>query len=307
MNEDPAVNVVVFEVVRDGESQKLVGDGPVRAADCVRQVWLTVRQQSGARAEDVRQVYSEWEPSAEDKAFLDATFPPQTQVTYSFARPPDDGWEQALAEAARSIHEAMQKKAAEEMLSRPPGTRDDLLPVLRTYDPADAFAEVVVHRPVGANLAVFLAHVRPTPRGTQGIDYLMRKKLEESGGDAEDCFTAAWTNLARGLRVDAYDVEGERVFGLSRPGGLSSSALGLPDFYANATGWVGAKEFFVAIQNPDALLIAPMGSPATPKLQAAVEQSDYWGAVYLTPACYCWDEAGLRLLAARPGKAASDA
>src|SRR4051812_2231846 len=96
MQIDPSVNVVVFQVRTDTGIRELVGQAPTRAADSVRQAWARVAEQNAVKAADVRQVYSEWEPSAEDKAFLDATFAADVEVSFSFRRPPEDGWEQAI-------------------------------------------------------------------------------------------------------------------------------------------------------------------------------------------------------------------
>src|SRR5207302_199352 len=84
MNADPAVNVVVFEVAVGGRLEKLVGDGPTRVDDCVRAVWHALAAEHGVKPGDVRHLYSEWEPSAADKTFIDATFPSNLEVTYSF-------------------------------------------------------------------------------------------------------------------------------------------------------------------------------------------------------------------------------
>jgi hypothetical protein len=100
MNADPEINVVVFEVQLGGQLQQLVGDGPTRATDCVKTAWLAVSAQCRASAANVCRVYSEWEPSPHDKAFIEATFPSEVQFTYSFARPTPDGWDRAMQEVA---------------------------------------------------------------------------------------------------------------------------------------------------------------------------------------------------------------
>jgi hypothetical protein len=109
MNADPSVNVVVFEVALHGRLERLVGDGATRSNNCIQMVWNKLAAEHGARADAVRRVYSEWEPSAEDKQFMDATFPAEVDVTYSFPRPAPDGWEQAMREVAATIEKAAQR------------------------------------------------------------------------------------------------------------------------------------------------------------------------------------------------------
>jgi hypothetical protein len=111
MNADPSVNVVVFEIALAGRLEKLVGDGPTRADDCVQRVWKALAVQHGAYPSDVRRIYSEWDPSPEDKAFIDATFPAELKVTYSFSRPAPDGWDQAMREVAATIESAAKRRA----------------------------------------------------------------------------------------------------------------------------------------------------------------------------------------------------
>jgi len=112
VNADPAVNVVAFEVAVGGRLEKLVGDGPTRANDCVRAVWRALAAAHGIRPGDVRRLYCEWEPSAADKAFIDATFPANLAVTYSSPRPAEGGWDQAMHQASRTIAHA-DRRAAE--------------------------------------------------------------------------------------------------------------------------------------------------------------------------------------------------
>jgi hypothetical protein len=73
--DDAAANVVVFEVEVEGRLETRTGQGPTRAGACIRQVWTDLSAKEPLRRERVRRIYSEWEPSAEDRAFLEATFP----------------------------------------------------------------------------------------------------------------------------------------------------------------------------------------------------------------------------------------
>ncbi|HET6251685.1 MAG TPA: hypothetical protein VFE47_28630 [Tepidisphaeraceae bacterium] len=107
MSADPTWNVVVFEVAVGRTLDKLVGHAPTRSAQCVQTVWRELSQTNRVSPQAVQQLYSEWEPSAEDKAFIEATFNPQIRVTFSFARPADGNWDRALREAAQKIDKAV--------------------------------------------------------------------------------------------------------------------------------------------------------------------------------------------------------
>jgi len=112
MNADPSVNVVVFEVAINGRLEKLVGNGPTRSPNCVQLVWHALAAEHGAPSSAVRRLYSEWDPANEDKAFISATFPEELELTYSFARPADGDWDQAMREVAATIEAAGKKKNA---------------------------------------------------------------------------------------------------------------------------------------------------------------------------------------------------
>src|SRR5207247_2461483 len=114
---NPSVSVVLFEAEHEGKLDRFTGHAPARADDLVRQVWAEVSARNGLRAETVKRIYSEWEMSAEDKAFLEATFPEQTEVSWSFPRPAADGWDEAMRQVEKQIRDAMAKRVAEEELS----------------------------------------------------------------------------------------------------------------------------------------------------------------------------------------------
>jgi hypothetical protein len=111
MNANPSVNVVVFEVQVGDRLEKLVAEGPTRSADCVQRAWSIVGEMNGLLPTNVRRVYSEWQPSPEDLAFLEANFP-LAAVSYSFKRPPADKWDQAMAQAGRTIGRGVGQAAA---------------------------------------------------------------------------------------------------------------------------------------------------------------------------------------------------
>ncbi len=104
MNTDPSVNVVVIEVLIGRRLEKLLGEGPTRAADGIRRVWTQLAADYGVRPADVRRVYSQWEPTPQDRAFLAAAFPPGVTVSYSFRRPPARrDWGRGTPEAIRAV------------------------------------------------------------------------------------------------------------------------------------------------------------------------------------------------------------
>jgi hypothetical protein len=176
----------------------------------------------------------------------------------------------------------------------------DVLPVLRTLAPDDPFAEAIVHRPVGPDLALFLAHVAWTPRGTIGINYVMRHAVESSGTPEDRYVEAAYANLGKALKVEAGEVEGVKVFQVRHPLDHGASALGLPDFYANALAWAGSGNLFVGFTDPSTLFVTDMANDGViRRFRESVRTSDYWGSVYLTPACYQLNANGLRLIEAR--------
>ena len=79
----------------------------------------------------------------------------------------------------------------------------DLLPILRSFDRGDLFAQTVVHRRLADDLAVFLAWVAPTARGTRGIDYLLTRTVREKQVDEAELFELAYDELKGGLEVSA--------------------------------------------------------------------------------------------------------
>src|SRR5689334_4417025 len=101
MDVDPNLNCVAFQIQRWWKREVFVEQTPTRAEDGIRRAWSAVQAKTRARPAQVRAIYSEWEPSAHDQAFLAATFP-KAEFTYSFSRPATaDGWDAALAAAGR--------------------------------------------------------------------------------------------------------------------------------------------------------------------------------------------------------------
>ena len=112
MNSDATMNLMVIEVMVDGELKKLMARGPTRDAKCSQQVWQGFASIHQVSAANVRQVYSEWEFSIEDKEFIEATFGSRLPLSYSFDRPAsEDDWDQALLAAGNTIAKAIQPKS----------------------------------------------------------------------------------------------------------------------------------------------------------------------------------------------------
>jgi len=112
MDADVFVNKVAFEVRIEGRLQTLIGEAQTRSRNGVALSWAMASADSGAQPADVRQVYSEWEPSPEDTVFLETTFP-RAAISYSFARPEADdeaGWETALREAEATVERSVGRK-----------------------------------------------------------------------------------------------------------------------------------------------------------------------------------------------------
>lgn len=299
MDADPTKNMIVFEVKRLWKKERFIEPAPTQAMDGIKTAWRAVQNKTGARPSQVRQIYSEWEPSKEDAAFISKTFP-EAQVSYSFARPTaTDGWQEALEGVSNTIHTAANKRRLSEAKERRDKGVAKLFPVLRTFEAGDFFAEAIVHRPIGADLAVFLAYVGPTPEGNIGFDYVTRNSVDTSALSTLRLFEASWKNLRSGLQVSVQKKDEEALFVISHPSDMGTSALCLPDFYEQARSWIGYEELFVAFPNPSRLFLTRSGSPLISTLRQAVEQSAYWDAVALTPACYILNSSGLTWVAAR--------
>ena len=84
----------------------MAGHAPTRAHSGVEQVWLALLEQWALEPESVRQIYSQWEPSEGDRAFLKTWFTADMVLSWTFARPTDQseaGWRQALEEVAAAL------------------------------------------------------------------------------------------------------------------------------------------------------------------------------------------------------------
>ena len=299
MNINPGQNVIVFLVDINGTDEKLVGEAPTRDKDGVRQVWETLRQERDLQPEQVKQMYSEWELSDEDKAFVEATFAANDlKVSFSFHRPQsEDGWDEALQKAGEAIRNSA--KQQEKQQAEP-----TLMPILRSLDgPKDQFAEIVVNVPIAEELGLFLANVARTPHDTFGMDYLMKNSDRAKETHPRELFGEAFQNYVNGLNIKGFTNNEESYLLVQHELDIGTSALGLPDFFQNACEWTKAKEIFVAIIDPGKLLVTDLNNKGTTEqFEELALTSDYWGAVYLTPSCYKLTADGLELLCKRQAK-----
>ena len=100
-------------------------------------------------------------------------------------------------------------------------------PVLRNYDPADVFAQTVVHRPIATGLAVFACRRIPRPEGRIGIDYVMKRNLSVYGMSEEQVLAACYTNFfADHIKVDVREQDTSRLFQFTTSGSLVAAILG---------------------------------------------------------------------------------
>ncbi len=103
---NPEVNLVVLEVLEDGRPTRYLGHAPTRQANCVELVIEELISTAALRPADVTDIYSEWQLSDADAAYL-ARYMPNARVTWSFSRPADGNWEGAFAVARRKMDKSM--------------------------------------------------------------------------------------------------------------------------------------------------------------------------------------------------------
>ncbi|MFB9185764.1 hypothetical protein ACFFX1_47225 [Dactylosporangium sucinum] len=262
MDKDPSSNLVAFRLA--GVERPAIGQGRTRDDDAVRQAWREVQRAHRATGAQVVELYSEWEPSAADLAFIEHEFP-EARLTYSFDRPRDGDWDAAFADA----HQAMAKAEFERKV-RHAEEHGELLPVLWTVRPQSGplLQALPFHEVVPGGLVVALATVAATERGTIGVSHFMdRSTFGERLGEA-------FGNLTRGLRVDALD---NGVLSLRREGYFVSSAVALPDFPQRMTQLLETDRIVVAIPDPDHLLVAAAGSGPAAEFGRIVRESPFEG------------------------------
>ncbi|GAA2597350.1 hypothetical protein GCM10010399_29990 [Dactylosporangium fulvum] len=284
MDKDPSNNLVAFRLRQD--EHPAVGRGRTRDDDAVRQAWREVQRSHGATGVDVVELYSEWEPSAADLAFIEDEFP-SARLTYSFSRPETGDWDAALAEAHRAMASAEFDRNV-----RHAESNGELLPVLWSLSaPNGAMANALPFQEVvPGRLVVALAMVAMTERGTIGMSHVMER---DGFGDR---LAESFGNLTRGLRVDALD---NGMLALRREGMFVSSAVALPDFPQRMMQLLETDRIVVAIPDPDNLLVAAAGSPPAAAFGRIVRESPVQPSE-LVPTLLEADRSGLRVVDERP-------
>lgn len=285
MNDDVSQNLVVFRI--DGREEPVLASAPTQAEDAVEQAWAQVQQQHEVSAAEVSAVYSEWQPSEADQEFMARQFP-EAECTYSFARPADDEWERAFAEARAVMaetHEARQ-------------TDEELLPVLwSASSPRAGLLEALPHHPlVPGRLSVAFAVVGPTPRGTIGMHHVTHDQHEEMG--APDLTGVAYESLARGLKFEVRQAAGDMLVSLVRDNLLAASAIALPDLYEHLSQQLGPGDLLVGLPCPDEMYVVREDSALAEMVRKQVLESPY-ETTELVPSVLRLGPGGVELLAER--------
>jgi hypothetical protein len=283
MSSDPSMNVVVFTIQRQGKQENIVNEVSTQALDGFKTAWGKAQQSHGARAEEVREIYSEWQPSEQDIVFIDEHFP-NAKVSYSFDRPTDGNWEQAFARVQRIIEDALEKDGA----SQGP----ILLPILRNED---SLTQVMVHEPMGAAMVVCLAYVKRDKDGHFHLEYVTKAKIQNSAERAQALWHDALSALVQGLEVRVGDYHGEQMFMIKGQRGFAAAILALPDFLTNATKWTQSQRITVAILDPDTLVVCDANLAIADHLREMVLNSPYAGPIDLTPCLLLFEQGSVFL------------
>jgi hypothetical protein len=254
---DARTNVVVFRL---DSGETAVGHAPTLAQDGVRAAWDSARRELAARPGSVVGLHTEWEPSAADAAFIEATFP-EAAVTFNFGRPDPEGWAEALASAEATMRDADHQPNGE------------LLPVLwSASSPRADLLESVPHWPVAAGrLHLALAVVAPTPHGTVGLHHVTHHQLGDQSFD--ELMAEACENLTVDLRVDGHETDDGLLLSLS--GTLVSAMACMPDFYRRLSELTGAQRLVVGVPCPDEVHVAAADSPLAAVVHRTVHESEY--------------------------------
>ena len=303
MNSDPSTNLVVFEI--KGIREPFIVQRPTEDVHCVEQAWWAAPVDHRKAARKVTRIYSEWQPSKDDIAFIEQTFP-KAQLTFSFRRPvTPDGWTAAYVAAREKMKAAADERAAKQAAQnmKHVSATGELLPVLWSRTSLrSAMLEYVPHWDVvPGHLHVALATVAITPTGTVGMNHLTRASL----GDRpfEEVFRGAAGSLAKGLRINSHRDAGRPDRGdllvLQRDGVLASSAVALPDFHRQMAHVLGHDDLVVGLPDPDTVLVARSDSGWADEVRQTVLTSA-GQASELVPCVLAYGAAGVRMLDERP-------
>ncbi|MFT5528010.1 MAG: hypothetical protein ACI9G1_003270 [Pirellulaceae bacterium] len=293
---DPSVNIVVFKVDREDEAETILTEVETQIDNGIQRAWKKVQTENSLDANQIAAIYSEWSASDDDVLFLKTVFA-GVEFSYRFERPGNEAdWDGAFKRATDAIKGDVEEEVGP--VEERDGQTPTLLPVLRNEN--DMMAGVGLQRSIGAGLAIVLANVSFTPRGTIGIDYLMAAEIDDSEEAIEDLFIAAFNNLAGALQIQTKEAnDGDVIVVISHPLDHGASALCLPDLFEHGKSWLKTEELFVGIPDPGTLVMLPADSPEIPRLTESVISSEYWGSVALTPAVFKLTKDGLERIATR--------
>jgi len=296
-NNDPRINFVVFDIGTAANTTTKVHAVETRSENGIETAWRAVAGE-GMEASKVVRLFSEWQPTPSDQAFITTHFP-GVALTHSFPRPEqEEGWEAAFAEAAAAMEKAQQ--------TMPDALDDDailLLPVLRDAGPKgvnEALSDAMFIMTHGAGLASALADVQRKEDGAVGIHYLLRANVADE--TLNERLKTLGNNVAHHLQIEGGELEnGERLISITHALHHGSSVLMLPDFHAQACGWLDCPTIFVGLINPDQLMITNAEhSAARTEITRMVLESNYMGSVPLTPATFELSSEGLVRIESRP-------
>lgn len=242
-------NVVVFRVIDAAGDESTHGDHAVEGfrGGSIKQVWKAIRRRDKLNARHVKEIYSEWEPSASDRAFLSRTFP-DARVTFTFERPDHEAdWPAAVERAAKVIREAQLKQRAEAADELP------LLPVLRRDDD---LASAMVRREFVPGLVFALGRAGLTERETIRVSYVMKNDAPD---DPDGAWLEAIDNAGRGVTVQGAEEDAGRFVVIVREEGMATSLLADPEFLPRAAEWLDTPRFCVGWSDPDTVVLWPSG------------------------------------------------
>ncbi|SDM55324.1 hypothetical protein SAMN04489726_2206 [Allokutzneria albata] len=293
-----SINVVLFQC--DPETEPVMTAMEARDEDAARRAWAEVNREHTLAAADVTHVHSEWQFSPADEEFVSATFP-NAKATYNFARPEPDGWEEALAAAEATVREFYEKQQLEQATNGLLESAADgvLLPVLRSGN-SDDMPHLPSWEVIPGQLYVTLARCAPTPRGTIGMNHVLRNQVEDE--EFVELAVEAMGNLRDGLQVNCTNPPGVPggLVQLDRPGGFVTSMVAEPNFHARMSDIVGAERLLAALPCPDVLYVAGVDSEWADKLREMVTESTHEPYPH-APSLLLIDQSGAQLVVEKTG------
>ncbi len=215
---DPTRSVAVFGRGPDPD-QAIATDVRTQDPDAIRQAWQEAVAQHGLGAEQVTEIFAEWQPSPADESFIRETFG-DIKKSFVFQRPVENGWEAAFA-AARETLAAVAREHQVEQTSRAingliESTKNGVvLPVLRSTSLAsnDVVKHSTRYLQINSYFFVTLAAMAVTPSGRIGMRQLMNHEFADDDDFAAQ-LSAAIASLRQGLvlkDLDAHSGQMARV------------------------------------------------------------------------------------------------